>query len=200
MASVDVDDVPTPSEEVKSKLSGSGPPQPALLEVSPQGNGREEDREASLARGDGALESGDRKGPPNNGAVPSLDASAVMEGREGELDTSTTVLLRQGQRNQNGPNLFRFSTSTIDATRTDFTLTDTFRVSGKTCTVTLEEDCIHWIPTKKPGEGGRGEGRGREGGRKPHSSSCMLISKSHIPCRQTSGPTIAQAVWCTVVQ
>ncbi len=162
MASADVDEAPGPSEEVKSKLDGSGA-QPALLEVSPHNNnGQEVEPGGQTAGGVSGSKEKPGKGLPTNGTVPSLDTSAVMEEGEGDLEASTTVLLRRGEegRKRNGPNLFRFSASTIDATRADFTLTETFRVSGSACVVTLEEDCIHWTPTKRHGEKGVRAGRG----------------------------------------
>lgn len=99
-----------------------------------------------------------------NGLVPALDP-AIMS--DNEMEGSTTVLLRSQptDKERNG----RPGSLRIDS-RADFTLTDTFRVGGKSFTVTLEEDYISWLHRKSSGKQG--------GGR--NCLSCAVISSGII--------------------
>lgn len=114
-----------PSEIVKSK--------PTAFQYSPDSN----------------AERLERANPTVNGSVPALEPAAAVIEHE-ELEASSTVLIRReergrerAERGRNGrPGSFHVSS------RTDFTLTDTFRVSGKACTVTLDEESISWAPRK----------------------------------------------------
>ena len=84
-----------------------------------------------------------------NGGVPTLDTSAIMP--DSDIESSTTVLLRNqpSERDRHGPSPFQLSS------RADFTLMETFTISGKSCIVTLEEDHVSWVPRKS---GGKKEG------------------------------------------
>ena len=100
---------------------------------------------------DSNAEGPDRANPSvnSNGSVPTLEPAAAVIEHE-ELETSTSVLVRREERGRerlergrNGrPASFHVSS------RTDFTLTDTFRVNGKTSTVTLDEESVSWAPRK----------------------------------------------------
>lgn len=75
------------------------------------------------------------------------------------------VLLRRYTADRDGdrrPHSFHL------ASRTDFTLSDTFRVAGKSCIVTLEEDHISWVPRKASG---KKEGEIHTRGHNIHTSS-----------------------------
>ena len=93
-----------------------------------------------------------------NGGVPSALESVNLgdpqrtSNSDSDGSGSQTVLLRSsssGAAGSRGPGSgiesLRFNS------RIDFTQTDTFRVGGKTCTVTLEEDRITWAPKKSAG-------------------------------------------------
>ena len=99
------------------------------------------------------LEISAEKGTRPNGTVPTLEVSEnrVVEtsGNEGEFESSTMVLLRRYTAETDGD---RRPRSFHMASRTDFTLSDTFRVAGKSCMVTLEEDHISWVPRKASGK------------------------------------------------
>ena len=87
----------------------------------------------------------------SDSTVPTLEASnnqplaTETSGIQGVFESSTTVLLRRPTGESQGE---RQIPSFHLASRTDFTLSDTFRVSGKLCVVTLEEDHISWLPKK----------------------------------------------------
>lgn len=89
-----------------------------------------------------------------NGEVPAmLEPVSLNEQRRSNSDSdgsgSQTVLLRDrsGRESATAAGLESMRLSS----RIDFTQTDTFKVGGKTCTVTLEEDRITWAPKKASG-------------------------------------------------
>ena len=89
-----------------------------------------------------------------NGEVPGmLQPVNLDEPRRSNSDSdgsgSQTVLIRDrsGRESAAAAALESLRLSS----RIDFTQTDTFKVGGKTCTVTLEEDRITWAPKKASG-------------------------------------------------
>lgn len=87
-----------------------------------------------------------------NGEVPTLESVSLNEPRsnsDSDGSGSQTVLLRD--RSGRGSAVAGLESLRLSS-RTDFTQTDTFKVGGKTCTVTLEEDRITWAPKKASGE------------------------------------------------
>ena len=102
----------------------------------------------------------ERAGSKNaNGDVRVPDLASPGEPRghsDSEGSGSGTVLLRERPgRGEGGEAASGHIESLRLSSRVDFTLTDTFRVGGKTCTVTLEEDRIVWSPKKSSGIYGR---------------------------------------------
>ena len=140
---------------VKSK------PQAAVLRaqrerVTSETRGAEEEDEGRRA---GLLQSSISSGSPN-GEVPGsggmLESVNLNEpppqrrsNSESDGSGSQTVLLRGGGGGR-APPVDRLESLRLSS-RIDFTQTDTFRVGGKTCTVTLEEDRISWAPMKSSG-------------------------------------------------
>ena len=105
----------------------------------------------------------------SDSTIPTLEVSnnqsAETSGNEGVFESSTTVLLRrltaEGEGTRRVPSFHL-------ASRTDFTLSDTFRVSGKLCVVTLEEDHISWVPKKTSGK--------KEGAHSLHCFPVLAVS------------------------
>ena len=91
-----------------------------------------------------------------NGEVPggalmesvSLSEPQRRSNSDSDGSGSQTVLLRSVGR---APTSGTVPESLRLGSRVDFTQTDTFRVGGRTCTVTLEEDRITWAPKKTSG-------------------------------------------------
>ena len=111
----------------------------------------------------------------NDSTIPTLEVSknqsTETSRNEGMFESSTTVLLRRPTAESEGD---RRVPSFHLASRTDFTLSDTFRVSGKLCVVTLEEDHVSWVPKKTTGK--------KEGIHCAHSLHCFrLLVLSHTP-------------------
>ena len=111
----------------------------------------------------------------NNSTIPTLEVnknqSTETSGNEGVFESSTTVLLRRPTAESEGGS--RVPSFHL-ASRTDFTLSDTFRVSGKLCVVTLEEDHISWVPKKTTGK--------KEGIHCTNFLHCFpLLAVSHTP-------------------
>lgn len=89
-----------------------------------------------------------------NGEVPSMleDVSLDQPPRtnsDSDGSGSQTVLIRDKAGRESAPAV-RLESMRLSS-RIDFTQTDTFKVSGKTCTVALEEDRITWAPKKASG-------------------------------------------------
>lgn len=143
---------------------------PLLLETMGEGG--------QLNGGVPTLEVNDSKIPTlevNDSTIPTLEVnknqSTETSGNEGVFESSTTVLLRRPTAESEGG---RRVPSFHLASRTDFTLSDTFRVSGKLCVVTLEEDHISWVPKKTTGK--------KEGIHCTNSLYCFpLLAVSHTP-------------------
>ena len=93
---------------------------------------------------------------PGSGVLESVNLNEPPPQRSSNSDSdgsgSQTVLLRRGGEGGGGrtPVVDRLESLRFSS-RIDFTQTDTFRVGGKTCTVTLEEDRITWAPVKSSG-------------------------------------------------
>ncbi|CAI8031706.1 Ceramide kinase [Geodia barretti] len=94
---------------------------------------------------------------PGSGVLESVNLNEPPPQRSSNSDSdgsgSQTVLLRRGGEGGGGrtPVVDRLESLRFSS-RIDFTQTDTFRVGGKTCTVTLEEDRITWAPVKSSGK------------------------------------------------
>lgn len=87
-----------------------------------------------------------------NGEIPKLESvnlNVPRSNSDSDGSGSQTVLLRDRSGRESGAAGLE---SLRLSSRIDFTQTDTFKVSGKTCTVTLEEDRITWAPKKASGE------------------------------------------------
>ena len=132
------EDIEDASEVVKSK--------PLAVRIE-----QERERLAERGRGDGGNEKTELR-TNVNGEVPMLESVNLNELRsnsDSEGSGSQTVLLRE--KSGRGATEDSRLESLRLSSRTDFTQTDTFKVRGKTCTVTLEEDCITWAPQKSSG-------------------------------------------------
>ena len=132
----DIDDAP---DVVKSKPHALRPPQESEREQKSDG-GRAGLRFSS--------------GSPN-GEVPGLlESVSLNEPKRSNSDSdgsgSQTVLLRDRSGRGSAPAAAGVESLRLSS-RTDFTQTDTFKVGGRTCTVTLEEDRITWAPKKASG-------------------------------------------------
>lgn len=90
-----------------------------------------------------------------NGEIPNLESvnlNVPRSNSDSDGSGSQTVLLRDRSGRESGAAGLE---SLRLSSRIDFTQTDTFKVSGKTCTVTLEEDRITWAPKKASGKNTR---------------------------------------------
>ena len=133
-------DIEDASEVVKSKPS-------AMRAAQDDG---EEDKSPS-----GGI--GERAGSATkdaNGDVPTFDTVNLNHPRsnsDSEGSGSATALLREKPGRGEGETADSRLESLRLSSRTDFTLTETFKVGGRICTVTLEEDRISWAPKKSSG-------------------------------------------------
>ena len=134
------EDIEDASEVVKSKPSAL-----RVAQESEQDEGQEGEERAGL---------GPSSSSNANGGVPAaLESVSLNEPPRSNSDSegsgSQTVLLRD--RSGRGAGAAGLESLRLSS-RTDFTQTDTFKVAGKTCTVTLEEDRITWAPKKSSGK------------------------------------------------
>lgn len=134
------EDIEDASEVVKSKPSAMR----ATQDVEEEGTSPPEskDERAGSATKDA------------NGDVPTFDTVNLNPPRsnsDSDGSGSATVLLRERPGRGEGETVDSRLESLRLSSRTDFTQTDTFKVGGRMCTVTLEEDCISWAPKKSSG-------------------------------------------------
>lgn len=131
-------DLEDPSEVVKSK--------PHAVRALQQ-NEREREAESEGQRAGLTLSTRSA-----NGDIPNLESvnlNVPRSNSDSDGSGSQTVLLRDISGRESGAAGLE---SLRLSSRIDFTQTDTFKVGGKTCTVTLEEDRITWAPKKASGE------------------------------------------------
>ena len=140
LSAEDIEDAP---DVVKSKPQAALRAQRTTSETSEDGGGRAGLQQPSSSP---------------NGEVPggamlesvNLNEPQGRSNSDSDGSGSQTVLLRSGGGGGRTPAVDRLESLRLSS-RIDFTQTDTFRVGGKTCTVTLEEDRITWAPMKASG-------------------------------------------------
>lgn len=133
------EDIEDASEVVKSK--------PSALRTAQDDGGRNSPSEGEDERAGSATKDA-------NGDVPTFDTVNLNQPRsnsDSEGSGSATVLLRERPGRGEGEMADSRLESLRLSSRTDFTQTDTFKVGGRICTVTLEEDRISWAPKKSSG-------------------------------------------------
>lgn len=132
------DDIEDASEVVKSKPHAFRPLQQNEGENEPESEGQRAGLTTSPRSPNGEI--------PN---LESVNLNVPRSNSDSDGSGSQTVLLRDRSGRESGAAGLE---SLRLSSRIDFTQTDTFKVSGKTCTVTLEEDRITWAPKKASGK------------------------------------------------
>ena len=139
-----------PLEEGIEDVSAVPKPKPSAFRL--ERNDSKDEHRASRNESEGQEKAGLKN---VNGDVRVLNSASPGEPRghsDSEGSGSGTALLRERPgRGEGGEAASSHVESLRLSSRVDFTLTDTFRVGGKTCTVTLEEDRIVWSPKKSSG-------------------------------------------------